>query len=364
MTTTSQSIDEIRSRLNDGGRIEDNDALFLWQQATNDDLKELASIVRSRFHKSKTATYTIMRIINFTNVCIAKCDYCAFYVLPDNPGGYTLTQEQIFAKIDELIEMKGDLLGFNSGFNPSTVLDYFCDLFSAIRQKYGDKIEFYGLTIAEFMYMADRAGLDFDQTAKRLKSSGVYWITGGGAEILTEDFRKRHSAYKYTVREFFEAQEVILKNEMRTTATMVIGFDETIEERIEHLRRTRDFQDKTDGLFSMLAWTYKPWETDLGGQEISSNEYLRHMALCRIYLDNISHLRTSVLTQNENALEALEYGANDFDLPLEDEVTQSAGATIDIDFEKLLNIPKKMGYEISYRRTERASSASSINSAL
>jgi cyclic dehypoxanthinyl futalosine synthase len=208
------------------------------------------------------------------------------------------------------------------------------------------------------MYLADRASLSWAEAAAQLRDAGVYWITGGGSEILTEDFRRRHSKFKYTVAQFFNAQRAIVEAGMRTTATMVIGFDETLEERLEHLQRTRDFQDRCladgqGGLFSFLCWTYKPYGTPLGGEEISPREYLRHMALSRIFLDNVRHFRTSVLTQNEDAFRALDFGADDFDLPIEDEVTQKAGARIDLDIDGLLAIPRRLGYEVEYRRAER-----------
>jgi cyclic dehypoxanthinyl futalosine synthase len=133
---------------------------------------------------------------------------------------------------------------------------------------------------------------------------------------------------------------------------MVIGFDETLDERLEHLQRTRDFQDEClrdghDGLFSFLCWTYKPYGTALGGREIAPREYWRHIALSRIFLDNVRHIRTSVLTLNEDAFRALDFGADDFDLPIEDEVTQKAGARIDLDLERLLEIPRGLGYRSS-----------------
>ena len=184
-------------------------------------------------------------------------------------------------------------------------------------------------------------------------------MTGGGSEILTEDFRKRHAKWKYTVADYFEAQRAIVESGMRTTATMVIGFDETLDERLEHLQRTRDFQDETDGLFSFLCWTYKPYGTALGGAEVSAEEYRRWIALSRIFLDNVKHIRTSVLTQNEDAFRALDYGADDFDLPIEDEVTQKAGATIDLDLEALLEVPRRLGYTVEYRRAERPPPSSS-----
>jgi cyclic dehypoxanthinyl futalosine synthase len=296
----------------------------------------------------------IMRIINYTNVCVAQCDYCAFYKLPGQPGGYVLSQPEVFAKLDELLALGGDLAAFNGGFNPHLPIDYYCELFSAIRQRYGDSLEFYALTIAEFMYLADHARLSFADAAARFKLAGVRWITGGGSEILTEDFRKRHSKFKYTVAQYFEAQRAIVEAGLRTTATMVIGFDETIEERIEHLDRTRQFQDETNGLASFLCWTYKPYFTQIGGIEISTGEYLRHLALSRIYLDNIPRLRTSVLTQNERALEGLLYGADDLDLPIEDEVTQKAGATISLNFDRILGYAAELGYQPAYRSVAQA----------
>jgi cyclic dehypoxanthinyl futalosine synthase len=334
-------------------RITVDEARTLWHEASAAELQELAQAARNQWHEPNHATYMVMRIINYTNVCVAQCDYCAFYVLPNQEGGYVLSRGDVFAKIDDLLEVGGDLVAFNGGFNPKLPLDFYCELFAAVRERYGDRVEFYALTIAEFVYLADRAGLTHADAAARLRDAGVHWITGGGSEILTEDFRKRHAKFKYTVREYFEAQRAIVESGMKTTATMVIGFDETLDERLEHLQRTRDFQDETDGLFSFLCWTYKPYGTAFAGVEIAPEEYWRHIALSRIFLDNVKHIRTSVLTQNADAFRALDYGADDFDLPIEDEVTQKAGATIDLDLESLLAVPRSLGYTVSYRRAER-----------
>src|SRR6266699_2195372 len=334
-------------------RITVADAAALWNEAPDEELKRLAQDVRGRWHERNHATYMVMRIINYTNVCVAQCDYCAFYVLPNQDGGYVLSRSDVFAKIDELLELGGDLVGFNGGFNPKLPLDFYCDLFASVRERYGERVEFYALTIAEFVFLADRAGLSYAAAAARLRDAGVHWITGGGSEILTEDFRRRHAKWKYTVRDYFEAQRAIVESGMKTTATMVIGFDETLDERLEHLQRTRDFQDETGGLFSFLCWTYKPYGTAFGGREITAEEYRRWIALSRIFLDNVKHVRTSVLTQNEDAFLALAYGADDFDLPIEDEVTQKAGAKIDLDLEALLAVPRKLGYTVEYRRAER-----------
>jgi cyclic dehypoxanthinyl futalosine synthase len=334
-------------------RITVDEARTLWREASDDELKRLAGEVRARYHEPNRATYMVMRIINYTNVCVAQCDYCAFYVLPNQEGGHVLSREDVFAKIDELLELGGDLVAFNGGFNPRLPLDYYCDLFASVREQYGERVEFYALTVAEFVFLADRARLSYPEAATRLRDAGVHWITGGGSEILTEDFRARHAKWKYTVADYFEAQRAIIEADLHTTATMVIGFDEALDERLEHLQRTRDFQDEVGGLFSFLCWTYKPYGTAFGGREISPQEYWRHIALSRIFLDNVKHIRTSVLTQNEEAFRALDFGADDFDLPIEDEVTQKAGARIDLDLEALLAIPRRLGYEVEYRRAER-----------
>ena len=345
-------------------RVSVDEARELWLRGDDEELKRLAGEVRARYHDPGRATYMVMRIVNYTNVCVAQCDYCAFYVLPNQEGGYVLSREDVFAKIDELLELGGDLVGFNGGFNPKLPLDFYCDLFASVRERYGERVEFYALTVAEFVFLADRARISYAEAATRLREAGVHWITGGGSEILTEDFRARHAKWKYTVADYFEAQRAIVEAGLNTTATMVIGFDETLEERLEHLQRTRDFQDECladgfGGLFSFLCWTYKPYGTALGGREISAEEYRRWIALSRIFLDNVKHIRTSVLTQNEDAFRALDYGADDFDLPIEDEVTQKAGARIELDLEGLLAIPRRLGFEVEYRRAERPAALTS-----
>jgi cyclic dehypoxanthinyl futalosine synthase len=349
LATPEISVAAIAAKVELGHRINVAEARWLWQNASDAELRAMAGTVRDRFHARGACTYMVMRIINYTNVCVAQCDYCAFYRLPGQEGGYVMEQEAVFAKLDELLELGGDLAAFNGGFNPALPLSYYCDLFAAIRARYGDSVEFYALTIAEFMYLTDHAKLSFLEAASRLKDAGVRWITGGGSEILTESFRARHSKFKYTVTQYFEAQRAIVAAGLKTTATMVIGFDETLDERLEHMERTRTFQDDTNGLVSFLCWTFKPYFTQIGGIEITTAEYLRHLALCRIFFDNISRIRTSVLTQNQRALEGLNYGADDFDLPIEDEVTQKAGATISLDFERILDYARELGFTPGYR---------------
>ncbi|MBZ0189414.1 MAG: radical SAM protein [Candidatus Obscuribacterales bacterium] len=355
------SVASIRAKLETNERIDKQEAAWLFSTASDSDLQMLSGIVRSRFHDSASATYLLMRIINYTNVCVAKCDYCSFYRLPYSPDGYVRSKEWIFERIDELVAAGGDFFGFNGGFNPKLKLDYYVDLFSSIREHYGDSIEFYALTIVELIYIARLSKLSIKETLAHLKEAGVHWITGGGAEILSDSFRQRHSPLKYTVAEYYQAQREILDADMNTTATMVIGFDETLEERLDHLETLRTFQDDTgSGLFSFLCWTYKSYNNELGGKEIEASEYLRHLAICRIYLDNFQHIRASVLTQNQNALKALHYGADDFDIPWEDEVTEMAGALIEKDVDKILNYARAEGFEPKYRKVARKSLVSRV----
>jgi cyclic dehypoxanthinyl futalosine synthase len=224
VVSVAPTIAGIAAKLAEGLRIDRDEARWLWMNASDVELRRLAGGVRERFHAPRSCTYMVMRIINYTNVCVAQCDYCAFYKLPTQDGGYVLSQDEVFAKLDELLALGGDLAAFNGGFNPHLPLSYYCDLFAAVRARYGDALEFYALTIAEFMYLADHAKLSYAEAARLLKDAGVRWITGGGSEILTEEFRARHSKFKYTVAEYFRAQRAIVEAGLKTTSTMVIGF--------------------------------------------------------------------------------------------------------------------------------------------
>ena len=342
-------IETIKSTLEAGLPITRGDAALLYLEADDQTLMDLASTVRRRFHKADEASYLIMAIVNYTNICVAKCDYCSFFRLPHDKEGYLLDLEQVSAKIDQLISHGGKLIGFNGGFHPKLRIHDYADLFKNIRTRY-PALEFYEMTVAEFMFSCKVSKVSYDEGAKILKESGTRWVTGGGAEVMDDAFRKRHSPGKFTVADYFNAQEAILRAGMGSTATMVIGFDETLDERLNHLESLRNFQDRVGGtLASFLCWTYKPYNNEFGGKEISTQEYLRWLAISRIYLHNFRNIRTSVLTKNQDALLGLRYGANDFDLPTEDEVTQKAGATISHDFDVLLNAAKEAGFITTMR---------------
>lgn len=330
-------LDAIRDKVASRRSIDAADAAWLFEHAEDADLRDLATQVKARFNPTDEASYLIMAIVNYTNVCVARCDYCSFYRFPGAPDTYHLSTDEVCERIDALTDLGGQLVGFNGGFHPDLRVSDYIELFTEVRARYPD-LAFYEMTVAEFMFVSKRTKLSYAESARQFAAAGTRWITGGGAEILTNSFRMRHSPGKYEAEDYYAAQEAILDAGMGSTATMVIGFDETLDERIQHLVDLRDFQARTGSRMpSFLCWTYKPWHNDLGGEEISTEEYLRWLAVSRIFLDNIPHIRTSVLTQNARALEGLLYGADDFDLPTEDEVTQKAGATISHAFDEILS---------------------------
>jgi cyclic dehypoxanthinyl futalosine synthase len=342
---------EIEARVRDHERISIEQARWLYEQAELSDLSRLATAVRSRFHAQDEATYLIMAIVNYTNVCVAKCDYCSFYRLPGAPDSYLLSLEQVCSKVDALRALGGSLVGFNGGFHPELRIHDYAELFGAIHARYPE-LDFFEMTVAEFMFACKVSKLPYDEGARILKNVGTRWVTGGGAEVLDEAFRKRHSPGKYKVADYYRAQRAILDAEIGSTATMVIGFGEPLEERLNHLEGLRRFQDETSGgLASFLCWTYKSYGNELGGHEISDDEYLRWLAVSRIYLDNFVHIRTSVLTKNAGALQGLRFGANDFDLPTEDEVTQKAGAQVSHAFADVLGHAERLGFRVVHRKS-------------
>jgi cyclic dehypoxanthinyl futalosine synthase len=326
-------------------------AAWLFEHAGEEDLARLASSVRARFHAPDEASYLLMAIVNYTNVCVAKCDYCSFYRLPGASDAYLLDFDQVAQKVEALRALGGTLVGFNGGFHPELRIRDYAALFEKIHARFPE-LDFFEMTVAEFMFACKVSKIPYAEGAAILKQAGTRWVTGGGAEVMDEAFRKRHSPGKYKVADYYKAQRAILDADLGSTATMVIGFGEPLSERLNHLEGLRAFQDSVDGrLASFLCWSYKPWSNDLGGEEIGTPEYLRWLAVSRLYLDNFVHIRTSVLTKNESALLGLRYGANDFDLPTEDEVTQKAGAQVSHAFADILKHAEALGFRPVHRES-------------
>lgn len=332
-------------------RLNDVTTLNLFLTADLATLQQLATAAKQRLHpKSEShATYLIMRIVSLTNVCVADCAYCAFYRHLGDKEAYVLTHDQVFAKVDELVARGGTMVAMEGGFHPKLKVEHYENLFRAMRARYSDRIEIYGPTIVEAIWIAKSSKISLEDCLKRLLAAGLRWIPGGGAEILTDEWRKKLSPNKYSVADYIDGMRTAQRLGMGTTATMVIGFGEDYAARIEHLRHIRTLQDETGGFASFLLWTYQAQNTALGGAVTSNDDYLRTVAIARLYLDNIPHLRASVLTQHQNGPEALLYGANDFDIPLEDQVTQLAGATIEQNLEQVLGWVRTRGFEPTKR---------------
>ncbi len=324
-------------------RISSEEALNLFETATLDDLKTKASLAKARFFEPKSATYIVMRIVSYTNICVADCSYCAFYRKPGDTQGYVLTLDQIYEKADALVAQGGTLIAMEGGFNPELKLDHYEKLVRSLRARYGDKIEIYGPTAVELLFIARTSKVSVDEALSRLAKAGLRWIPGGGAEILTNAWRKKLSPKKYSVEQYFEVMRAATRAGFGTTSTMVIGFGENFADRVAHLERVREHQDQTGGFASFLLWTYQSQNTALGGSVTTNEDYLRTLAIARLYLDNIEHVRASFLTQGERGPEALLYGANDFDIVLEDQVTEMAGVNLQKKTETVLNWVKGAG---------------------
>ncbi len=320
-----------------------NNKTLEWVNGDDKLLRIRAHEVRCTHYPQGQASYVIMRIVSYTNVCVADCSYCAFYRRPNDNDAYVLSKEQIFAKIDDLLKVGGSLVAMEGGFNPKLRIDHYEDLFHSVRQRYQDQIEIYGPTIVEVIFIAKASRISLEEALVRLKESGLRWIPGGGAEILTDTWRKKLSPKKYSVKEYLDGMELAQRLGYGTTATMVIGFGENWGDRLEHLQHIRDLQDKTGGFSSFLLWTYQPQNTALGGSLVSNDDYLRTLAISRLYLDNIPVIRASFLTQYDKGPLALKSGAHDFDIPLEDQVTQLAGAKIEENVDKVLEWVRRAG---------------------
>ena len=306
----------------------------------------MAAGVRGQSHAPGSCTYMVMRIINYTNVCVAQCDIARS--IAARAGG------RICALADRCSRRSMNCLRWVGTWRRSMEGSIRAAAELLLRAVCGDPGAVWGrvgvLCADDRRVHVPGRSCEAELCGGRgaVEGSGVRWITGGGSEILTEEFRARHSKFKYTVAQYFDAQRAIVEAGLKTTATMVIGFDETHRGAMEHLERTRQFQDETGGLASFLCWT-----SSLTSRRSAGSRFRRGVSAAPGAVPDLSGQYSadsdSVLTQNQRALEGLKYGADDFDLPIEDEVTQKAGATISLDFERILNYARELGYEPEYR---------------
>src|SRR5688572_13984704 len=291
------AIDRIAATVRSGGRVTAGDALELYRQAPTFLLGRLADAIRARKHPERVVTYIIDRNVNYTNVCVARCNFCAFYRPVGSAEGYVLGFEEIFHKIDETIELGGGQLLLQGGHNPDLPLEWYEDLFRSVKARYPD-FRLHALSPPEVINLTRLSRLTIAQVVERLVAAGLDSIPGGGAEILVDRVRKLLNCYnKATADEWLDVMRHAHRAGLRSTATMMYGHVETAEERIEHMLRLRDLQDEMGGFTAFITWSYQPEHTELGGIEATGVEYLRTLAIARIVLDNFDNLQASWVTQ-------------------------------------------------------------------
>jgi cyclic dehypoxanthinyl futalosine synthase len=346
-----KAINSIIKKSVSGKRITDEEGLTLFRNADLLTLGELASNVRKRLHPERLVTFVVDRNINYTNICINKCRFCAFYRDADSPDAYILSKEKIFKKIEETIAQGGTQILMQGGVHPDLGLNYFIDLFSSIKS--GFTIQVHSLSPAEITFLADKEQISIRETLMRLRGAGLDSIPGGGAEILVDRVRKKVSPNKIRWRQWAEVMKEAHRLGMPTTATMMFGSVETDKEIVEHLVRLRNIQDETGGFTAFIPWTYQPGNTKLGGRSATAVEYLKVLALSRIMLDNFENIQASWVTQGSKIAQvALEFGANDFgSTMIEENVVAAAGVTFRMTKQEIVNLIKDAGYKAAQRDT-------------
>jgi cyclic dehypoxanthinyl futalosine synthase len=335
------AVDRIAARVAEGQRLSREEALELYTQAPTPLLGRLADQVRQRKHPEGVVTYIIDRNVNYTNVCVARCRFCAFYRPVGSGEGYTLGFDEIFRKIEETMALGGGQLLLQGGHNPDVPLAWYEDLFRQVKARY-PAFRLHALSPPEVIHISRLSQLPVPAVIERLIAAGLDSIPGGGAEILVDRVRKLLNCYnKASADEWLDVMRHAHRAGLRTTATMMYGTVETVEERLEHLFRLREVQEETSGFTAFIAWSYQPQHTELGGTEATGVEYLRTLALSRLVLDNFDNLQASWVTQGGKVGQmSLAYGANDMgSVMIEENVVRAAGAEYCMDeFEVVRNI--------------------------
>src|SRR5256884_103434 len=345
------NLDDIASTVRAGERLSGDEALELYRRAPTALLGRLADEVRARKHPGGIVTYIIDRNVNYTNVCVAKCTFCAFYRDVGSPDGYVLGFDELFRKIDETIAVGGVQLLLQGGHNPDLPLTWYEDLFRAIKDRY-PTFKLHALSPPEVIHLSRLSQLPVPRVLERLIAAGMDSVPGGGAEILVDRVRKLLHCYgKATADEWLDVMRHAHRAGLRTTATMMYGTVETDEERLEHLVRLRALQDETGGFTAFITWSYQPQHTELGGSEATGVDYLRTLAISRIVLDNFDNLQASWVTQGGKVGQlSLAYGANDMgSVMIEENVVRAAGAAYCMDEIEIVRNVEDAGF-IAKRR--------------
>jgi cyclic dehypoxanthinyl futalosine synthase len=340
-----------------GERITDDDALTLLRSRNLVAVGRAADELRNRKLDPRRVTFIIDRNVNYTNVCYTDCDFCAFYRRPgDTREGYLLPKAIIFKKIEETLELGGTALLMQGGHHPDLGVDYYEDLFSSIKARY--PVHLHALSPSEIQHAARRSKITIPQALTRLRDAGLDSLPGGGAEILVDRVRKVISPKKTTTAEWLGIMREAQRIGMSTTATMMYGHVETLEERVEHMRRIRELQDETRGFRAFISWTFQRDGNRLSEQVLEASrptsfDYLLTQAVSRIYLDNVDHIQSSWVTKGLKIGQvALGFGADDMgSVMIEENVVSAAGTTHRASAEDFVRAIKALGKTAVQRDT-------------
>ncbi|MCK5312736.1 MAG: dehypoxanthine futalosine cyclase [Desulfobacteraceae bacterium] len=342
-------IEKLHEKVRDNQRIDIDEGLYLYNNADFLTLASLADSKRYKFNPEKIVTYVIDRNINYTNICVSGCKFCAFFKKPGGNSGYVITKKELFEKIEETIELGGTQILLQGGMNPELNFDYYIDLLKFIKDNFD--IHVHGFSPTEINYIAEKSSFSIEETIIALKQAGLDSIPGGGAEILCDEIRKKISPDKCMSEPWLNVMEKAHGLGMRTTATMMFGHVEEPLHIFKHLNKLRNLQDKTKGFTAFIPWTFQPDNTRIKVVKKGASEYLRVLALSRIFLDNFDNIQASWVTQGDKIAQvALFYGANDMgSTMIEENVVASAGVDFMLPEKELKRLISEAGFEPKQR---------------
>ena len=352
----TRTVQEILARVLDGERLADADALTLMRSKDLVAIGAAANEIRNRKADPGVVTFIVDRNINYSNICVTDCNFCAFYRQPgDTREGYTLPKPVIFAKIRETIEIGGTGALMQGGHNPDLGIEWYEDLFSSVKERY-PTFHLHALSPPEIMHISRRSRLPIATTLSRLRDAGLDTLPGGGGEILVDRVRKILAPKKTKSDEWLEVMRQAHRQGMSTSATMMYGHVETPAEIVEHLLAVRALQDETGGFSSFIPWSFKPGNSTLGKKvKVAAHPllYLRLLATARLVLDNVPHVQSSWFSEDLRTGQlGLLAGADDFGgLLFEESVLGKAGHAPKTSLERTLEVIRAMGFEPAQRNS-------------
>ena len=345
----SQSLED---KILEGARITPEEALELYTLpleelgALADARRKLARADAWNGRGNEIVTYIIDRNINYTNVCNVYCKFCAFYRTEKDDDHYVLSREELDAKLDELSANDGVQVLLQGGHHPKLTINFYLEMLEHMRSKY-PHINIHGFSPPEFNHFAEVFNMPLREVISRFQQAGLGSIPGGGGEILVDRVRNRIAPLKCNSDQWLKVMEIAHELGLNSSATMMFGHVETVQDRVEHLERLRVQQDATGGFTAFICWTYQPENNVLRAEPVGSAEYLRMQALSRIYLDNFPNVQSSWVTQGPRIGQvALAFGANDFgSVMMEENVVTPAGASFRLQKEEIESLIRDSGYE-------------------